>query len=406
MPVMKRALLIVLDGVGIGALADADQFGDVGADTLGHVSEAVGGLQLPQMQRLGLGNIAKSGDPILGVAATEQCSGYFGKMAERSGGKDSTVGHWELCGLILDEPFRTFPHGFPETTMQAFYKKANVKGCLGNKVASGTGIIDEFGAEHMDTALPIVYTSADSVFQIAAHSDIISVERLYDMCEAAFEVVKPLNIGRVIARPFIGTPGNFSRTEFRKDFSVVPPDDTLLDCLQKSSIAVHGVGKVDNLFAMRGFDSCVHTRDNMHGVDELLGLMKRTSDENSFSFANLVDFDTKYGHRGDAQGFANALQAFDSRLPEIFEQLTANDLLIITADHGNDPLHPGSDHTREYVPLMVTNRRLLGNVAGISREQCNLGIRSTFADVGATLADFFEVELATEGTSFLDALAG
>jgi phosphopentomutase len=393
----KRVILIILDGVGVGALPDAVNFGDAGVDTLGHVAKQVGGLKLPNLESLGLGNIHS----IAGVKQMNQPKGCFGKMNEMNAGKDSTAGHWEICGIVLKEPFRTFPNGFSSEIIEQFCRRANLKGIYGNKAASGTGIIDEFGAAHLKTGWPIIYTSADSVFQIAAHQEVLSVNQLYRLCEIAFATVVPIGVGRVIARPFIGKPGAFERTEFRKDFSVSPPPGTLLDHLCEKGITVLGVGKVDNLFDGRGFHECQHTKDNQHGVDQILNYLKksRMSEGETMIFANLVDFDTMYGHRNDPQGFARALESLDVRLPEIIQILEENDLLIITADHGNDPTHPGSDHTREYVPVLATTKNLYIQQKGI-----DLGIRTTYADIAATIADFFRCKTLENGRSFLKSI--
>lgn len=395
---MARVFLIVMDGVGAGAMPDAAAFGDTGADTLGHVDTAVGGLELPNFAALGLGNLK----PLRRVTAVAAPKAHFGTMAERNPGKDSTAGHWEICGIAMERAFRVFPNGFPATLLQPFCQRAGINGYLGNKAASGTGIVDELGAEHLRTGLPIIYTSADSVFQIAAHIDIIPLPKLYRLCEIAFELTAPLDVGRVIARPFRGVAGKFERVgEARKDYSVSPPNGTLLDLLQAARVPVHGVGKVDNLFAGRGFTDCIHTRDNRHGVDEILRLAEKTKNQSALIFANLVDFDTMYGHRNDPKGFAEALRALDRRLPELQHALREDDLLAFTADHGNDPTHPGSDHTREHVPLLVTDKNLLaGKTAAM-----NLGLRRSYADLGATVADFLKVGPLTNGKSFLKEIA-
>ena len=395
---MKSAILLVLDGVGCGGAADAEAFGDAGANTLAHVCAHNDGLQLPNLQQLGLGHI----ENLKGINKVEKPQACWGRMTEQALGKDSTTGHWELCGVVPQEPFRTFPNGFPDTVIQQFCTEVGVERCYGNKPASGTGIIDEYGSRHLDTGYPIVYTSADPVFQIAAHESVIDINRLYEMCKIAYDIVAPLGVGRVIARPFVGSPNAFMRTERRRDFSVPPPSGSLLDALATADIPVYGVGKVDNLFANRGFTDCTHTRDNQHGIDEICRILDKRGGNRQyrFVFANLVDFDTHYGHRNDVSGFATALREFDARLPEITNLIADDDLLIITADHGNDPTYPGTDHSREQVPLLVTNRHLLnGDAAGI-----DLGERATFADVGATLADYFELKKLKNGLSFLGTL--
>ncbi len=394
----KRALLLVMDGVGIGELPDAADFGDQGAHTLGHVANHQSGLQLPNFATLGLGNI----EPIEGVPADPKPRGCYGKMAETGLGKDSTAGHWELCGVLPEKPFRTYPDGFPNEIMRSFCERTGLKGYLGNRPASGTGIIAELGEEHMKTGHPIVYTSADPVFQIAAHEEVIPLSELYRLCELALELTEPIGIGRAIARPFRGLPGDFVRTAARKDFSVVPPVGNLLDKLVDQGSAVYGVGKVDNLFAGRGFTKCEHTRNNQHGVETIFEFLAATEkrEQSSLIFANLVDFDTTYGHRNDPEGFATALMQLDAQIPKLAQQLQQDDLLIITADHGNDPTHPGSDHTREYVPLLVTTAAIWSQ----KNKGVDLGLRNSFADVGATLAEFFAVTPLKHGKSFFSLL--
>jgi phosphopentomutase len=314
-------------------------------------------------------------------------------MAQKSGGKDSTTGHWELAGLVVEREFPTFPRGFPESVMREFLRVSGCKGYLGNKTASGTVIIEELGAEHQRTGFPIVYTSADSVFQIAAHEDVIPLDRLYAMCERTrTEVcVGPAAVGRIIARPFVGSPGTFRRTTNRKDFSLSPPSLTLLDVLQEAGIATRGVGKVDELFAHRGFTSSLHTRSNAEGVEEII--RRSRAMDRGMVIANLGDFDTLYGHRNDPAGFARALESFDAALPAIEETVRPGDMLILTADHGNDPVTPSTDHSREYVPLLC--------YGGDGKTGSSLGTRTTFADVANTVADYFGVPHAFPGTSFL-----
>ncbi len=380
---------MVLDGVGIGALPDAGQYGDEGSNTLAHTAEAVGGLRLPVLGALGLGNIAV----IRGVDAAEKPGASFGRMAEKSCGKDSTTGHWELAGIVVEQKFPTYPAGFPADLMNRFLSITGCTGFLGNTTASGTAIIQELGAEHVRTGQPIVYTSADSVFQIAAHEEIIPLEQLYRICRQTRDQVctGAASVGRVIARPFVGTEGAYVRTTNRKDFSLDPPADTLLDLLASHGIETVGVGKVDDLFAHRGLARSRHTRTNAEGMEELVaqsGEMCR-----GLIIANLGDFDSLYGHRNDPRGFAAALESFDGMLPRLVETVRAGDLLILTADHGNDPVTPSTDHSREYVPLLC--------LTGGRKKGTSLGSRSTFADVAATVADYFGIRSSLAGTSFL-----
>jgi phosphopentomutase len=386
---MNNFFLIVLDGVGIGELPDASLYGDQGSNTLQHIAKSVGGLSLSNMQKLGLGNI----ENIQGVNPTDKPMASFGKMAEQSKGKDSTTGHWELSGLLIEKDFDYFPEGFPKEITDRFLEITKCKGFLGNKAASGTEIIKELGDEHVRTGFPIIYTSADSVFQIAAHQDVISLEELYKICDLTrYEVLKePLNVGRVIARPFIGTSGNYSRTVYRKDFSLDPPTETILDILLKNNIQTIAIGKINDLFNYKGIAIQEKTKSNSEGMENLLNYALTSG--NSFIFANLVDFDVYFGHRNDAPGFANALKQFDNFLPEFLNKLDNSDRVIFTADHGNDPTTPSTDHSREYVPLLYY---------GKSKPSYNLGIRQTFSDAGKTVADFFKVKNNLKGTSFLD----
>jgi len=377
-----------MDGVGIGELPDADQYGDVGSNTLRNTALAVGGLRMPNMQRLGLGNI---GD-IPGVPPADKPLACFGRMAERSAGKDTTTGHWELAGLYLDRPFPTYPNGFPEEVIKPFEEAIGRK-VLGNKPASGTAIIEELGEEHMRTGRPIVYTSADSVFQIAAHEEIIPVEELYEMCRIAREILTGEHaVGRVIARPFIGQPGSFQRTARRRDFSLEPPRPTVLDRLVEAGIPVYSVGKIEDIFAQRGITRGHYTKGNMATMDGVVKLLREEAGP-CLIFANCIDFDMLYGHRNNPEGMAQALAEFDARIPDVMAELRDGDLLIITADHGNDPTTPSTDHSREYVPLLVCGPAAKQGVA--------LGTRSTYADVAATLAEFFGVPAPEIGTSFL-----
>ncbi len=383
----RRAILLVLDGVGVGELPDAAEYGDEGSNTLVNMAKAVGGLNLPTLQRMGLGNIA----PIEGVSPNDEPIACYGKMQEVSAGKDTTTGHWELAGIIRTKPFPIYPNGFPPEIIEAFEQAIGRK-VLGNKPASGTAIIEELGEEHLRTGYPIVYTSADSVFQIAAHEEIVPVETLYRWCEIARGILKGEHeVARVIARPFIGTSGRFKRTPRRKDFSVPPPYPTLLDALTESGLTVVTVGKVDDIFAGRGVTYAVHTSDNNDGMEQVERLT--TQDKFDFLWCTLVDFDTLYGHRNDPQGFAQALEEFDGWLDKFLLKLRDSDLLIITADHGNDPTTPSTDHSREYVPLLIWTPTF--------RKGKPLGTRKTFADVAATVADWLGVNWQGAGESCL-----
>jgi phosphopentomutase len=383
----RKAILLVLDGVGIGELPDAADYGDEGSNTLVNMAKAVGGLNLPNLQRMGLGNI----EQIEGIPPAEKPIACYGKMREVSAGKDTTTGHWEIAGIIREKPFPTYPNGFPPEIIEAFEKAIGRK-VLGNKPASGTAIIEELGEEHLRTGYPIVYTSADSVFQIAAHEEIVPVEQLYEWCRIAREILKGEHeVARVIARPFIGTPGNFKRTARRKDFSVPPPYPTLLDALTEAGLKVVTVGKVDDIFAGRGVTFAVHTSDNRDGMQQVETLTAQGDFD--FLWCTLVDFDTVYGHRNNPQGFAQALREFDEWLGNFLPKLREGDLLIITADHGNDPTTPSTDHSREYVPLLIWTPSL--------KEGKPLGVRQTFADVAATIADWLKVEWHGAGKSCL-----
>ncbi len=380
-----RVAVVVLDGVGCGEAADAASYGDVGSNTLGHVLEQSPTLTLPVMERLGLGHVGA----LRGVAAVTAPTGAVTVLEPLSPGKDSTTGHWELAGVVLDAPFPTFPRGFPLDVLDAFARVTGRR-VIGNCVASGTAILDALGAEHVATGAWIVYTSADSVFQIAAHESIVPIAELYRACEVARELlVPPNNVSRVIARPFVGAPGTWQRTANRRDYSLMPVAETLLDALASAGVSRTGVGKVDDLFASRAITS-THTSDNAEGI----ALIQRWLDyaDDGFLFANLVDFDQSFGHRNDVPGFAGALAEFDRALPSLLEALREDDLLFITADHGNDPTTASTDHARERVPLLV---------AGPSVTPCVLPPRRTFADLGATVADAFRLEWRGRGTSFL-----
>jgi phosphopentomutase len=385
----RRAIVIVLDGVGAGELPDAAAYGDRGSDTLGHVA-ALRPLHVPTLAALGLPLAAS----MPGVPVPLQPRAAWGRMAEQSPGKDSVTGHWELMGLILDRPFPTFPNGFPEPLIAAFSARIG-RPILGNVVASGTAIIAQLGAVHQRTGHPIVYTSADSVFQIAAHEDVVPIAQLYGWCEAAYDLaVTGAGIGRVIARPFTGPPGRYERTSRRHDYAMPPPRDTLLDVLTAAGIAVTAVGKIGDLFAGRGITTARPTASDADGLDALEAALD--DGRPGFLFVNLVDFDSRFGHRNDVAGFAGNLERFDARLAAILDRLGDGDLLAITADHGNDPATPSTDHSREHVPLLVLGPGLTPGVP--------LGVRATFADLGQTLAQWFGVTPLAGGTSFLDAL--
>lgn len=372
---IKTVVLIVMDSVGAGELPDADKYGDTGSNTLANTAAAVGGLNMPNMQQLGLGNIID----IKGVTPVTSPKAAYGKMAEASAGKDTTTGHWEISGIVLDQPFPVFPEGFPEELIAQFEAKIGRK-TLANEVASGTEIIARLGEEHMKTGYPIVYTSADSVFQIAAHERVIPVEELYKMCRIAREMLTgKYAVGRVIARPFIGDPGNFKRTPNRHDFSLQPSGTTILDKLVEKGFPVFAVGKISDTFAGRSITEAIHTENNMDGVDKTKELISRN--EKGLIFTNLVDFDSSFGHRNDPQGYAKALEELDSRIPELMEMIDASKLLIITADHGCDPTTKSTDHSREYVPLLVYG-------PGV-KTGTYLGVREKFTDIAATLADIF-----------------
>ena len=386
MPV-NRFIVIVLDSVGIGELPDAADFGDVGSHTLGNMARVVGGLKVPHLEALGLANIAI----LEGVVPQVEPIAAYGKLAEVSAGKDTTTGHWELMGIQLMRPFPTYPDGFPPEVMDRF-SAAIGRGWLGNYPASGTVIIEELGEEHVKTGKPIVYTSGDSVFQIAAHEEIIPVDKLYDICRTAREILRGEHeVSRVIARPFVGTLGHFQRTPNRHDFSVAPPEPTLLDIMKEAGLMVFAVGKIEDIFDGQGVTDAVHTIDNMDGVDQTLAAI-RSRRERGLIFTNLVDFDAQFGHRNNPDGYANALAEFDRRLPEILDALADDDVLVITADHGNDPTTPSTDHSREYVPVLLTGKS--------TRQGVNIGVRETFADLAATIADTLDLAAPPAGTSF------
>jgi phosphopentomutase len=386
--VARRAVILVLDGVGIGPAHDTAAYGDAGSDTLGNLSRAVGGLKLPHFQRLGLGNIA----PLVGVPPTDHPVASHGFLEPRSAGKDSTTGHWEIAGLHLKKAFPTYATGFPREVIDAFAKATGRK-VIGNVVASGTAVLDTFGEQHQKSGAWIVYTSADSVFQIAAHEETIPLEELYAACDIARrQLVAPHDVSRVIARPFLGTPGNWTRTANRRDVSIEPPEETLLDALKVAGIPRTGVGKVDDLFARRGLEGG-HTSGNTEGIARIVSWLREGPD--GLLFANLVDFDQLYGHRNDVPGFHQALRDFDAAIPDLIAALREDDLLCITADHGNDPTTPSTDHARENVPLLVLGR---------GTRAVDLGRRSTFSDLGASVAEWLGIAFRGRGTSFIPQL--
>jgi phosphopentomutase len=382
----SRIIVIVMDSVGIGELDDAIEYGDEGSNTVGNIAVACP-LQLSTLRQLGLDRLVD----LRGPAPVRPPRGAYGRMAEASAGKDSVTGHWEMMGIVLDRPFPVFPNGFPRELITEFESRIG-RGTLGNYAASGTKIIDDLGAEHMNTGKPIVYTSADSVFQIAAHEDVIPIDEQYRINATAFELaVKRYGIGRVIARPFVGQPGSFARTANRRDFAMPPTAETALDRLTKAGISVVAIGKIEDLFAGRGITKAVHTKSDDDGMD-VIG-REVASSTSGLIFANLVDFDTVYGHRNDVKGYAANLERFDARLRQLLARLRDDDLLIVTADHGNDPTTPSTDHSREHVPLLVTGARV--------RSDVHLGTRATFSDLGQTIVENFEVGPISHGTSFL-----
>ncbi len=383
----RRICVMVLDSVGIGELPDAAAFGDAGAHTLGHIAERVG-LKLPHMQQMGLGSIT----PIAGIPPASKPTACYGKMAEVSVGKDTMTGHWELMGLKIDTPFHTYPDGFPDDLIAQFEAETGRK-VIGNKPASGTEILDELAARQMETGEWIVYTSADSVMQIAAHEAIIPLDELYRACEIARRLTLegPHKVGRIIARPYVGEPGSFKRTPNRHDYAVKPPEPTVLNLLADAGRDVIGVGKIGDIFTMEGITASHPTKSNLDGIQQTLALLDQPFE--GLLFVNLVEFDSLYGHRRDPVGYAAALEEFDSYVPQLLSKLGDNDLMVITADHGNDPVHPGTDHTREYVPLITYS-------PGMKR-MVDLGVRASFADLAATIADNFGVQYAGHGQSFL-----
>ena len=382
----NRVLLIVLDGAGIGAMPDAPEWGDAGADTFGHILESRA-VRLPNLQRYGLGNIR----PLRDLPPLDQLKGSYGRCALRSNGKDTTTGHWEMAGIVLDQAFPTYPNGFPPSVIDKFVKETSVPGILGNVPASGTEIIKELGEEHVKTHKPIVYTSADSVFQIAAHEEVIPLEKLYEICEIARRLLDGEHkVGRVIARPFLGQPGGFYRTENRHDYAVPPPRENLLPALAGEDLDVVCIGKIASIYDSMGVTQDLTAKNNEQSIDQTIKALNNHT--RGLIFSNLVDFDMLYGHRRDTEGYAKALEHFDARLPEIEAAMRADDVLMITADHGNDPTFRGSDHTREYAPLLVYGRN--------ARAGVDLGTRDSLADIGQTIAHNFALRL-NAGESFL-----
>jgi phosphopentomutase len=383
----NRVLLIVLDGAGIGAMPDAPEWGDEGADTFGHILESRP-VRLPNLQRYGLGNIR----PLQSMSPLNDLSGSYGRCALRSNGKDTTTGHWEMAGIVLDQAFPTYPNGFPPSVIDRFVRETSVPGILGNIPASGTEIIKTLGEEHITTGKPIVYTSADSVFQIAAHEEVIPLDRLYEICEIARRILDGEHkVGRVIARPFLGQPGAFYRTENRHDYAVPPPRENLLPALADEDLDVVCIGKIASIYDSMGVTEDLTAKNNEQSIDQTIKALNDST--RGLIFSNLVDFDMLYGHRRDTEGYAKALEHFDTRLPEIEAAMREDDVMMITADHGNDPTFRGSDHTREYTPLLVFGKT--------ARPGVNLGTRDSLADIGQTIADNFGVKLSA-GESFLD----
>ncbi len=373
----KRVIIIVLDSVGVGYLEDAADFGDVGSNTLKNTSESVGGLYLPTLGKLGIGNIID----IKGVSSVINPTAKYGKIREKSKGKDTMTGHWEMMGIISEKPFPVYHDGFPDEIIDEFKKRIGVDGVLGNVPASGTEIIKELGAQHIKTGFPIVYTSGDSVFQIASHTDVIPLKTLYEYCEEAREMCNKYNIGRVIARPFAGDRGAFKRTSDRRDFPMVPPEDTILDLIKSKGLPVVGIGKIEDIYVKRGLTKAIHTKNNDEGMDVLEEEMNLT--KGGVIFINLVDFDMLFGHRRDPKGYAKALEKFDERFGGILSMMKEDDIMMITADHGCDPTFKGTDHTREFIPILIYGNKIKPD---------NLGIRRTFADIGITALSYLGID--------------
>lgn len=387
----KKIHVIVMDSVGIGEAPDADKFGDVGAHTLGHIAEKMNGLNMPTLEKMGLSNI----HALQGIAKSENSTAFYGMMQEASVGKDTMTGHWEIMGLHIDKPFKVYPEGFPQALITKL-EEATGRKVLCNLPYSGTAVIDDYGKEHMETGAIIVYTSADPVLQIAAHEDIIPLEELYKICEIARELTldPEFLVGRVIARPFIGEPGNFTRTSNRHDYALTPFGRTTMAEMKDADLDVIAIGKISDIFNGDGVTEAIRTKNNTDGMDKMVEVARR--EFHGMSFLNLVDFDANFGHRRDPIGYGEALEEFDRRLPEVLEALTEDDLLMITADHGNDPTFPGTDHTREYVPLLVYSPRF--------KQGTELPLRETFADIAATVAENFSIAAPKFGKSFLNEL--
>ncbi|WP_195618269.1 phosphopentomutase [Clostridium paraputrificum] len=386
---MKRVVLIVLDSVGVGEMPDAQMYGDKGSHTLDHTFEACNGLNIPNLKKLGLGNI----EGVKALGKEESVIGAFGKGSEKSIGKDTVTGHWEIGGVILDKPLNTYPDGFSDKIINEFKEKAKIDGILGNKVASGTAIIEELGEEHVKTGYPIIYTSADSVFQIAAHEEVVGLDNLYKMCEIAREMLVGEDVvGRVIARPFVGEVGSFKRTSNRRDYALDPFGKTALEYIKENGISVAAVGKIEDIYNGKGVTEAVHIKNNMDGVDKTLEYMDKI--DNGLIFTNLVDFDMLYGHRNDPKGYGKAIEDFDGRLNEIYSKLRDEDILIITADHGCDPTTESTDHSREYIPILVYGKQVKGGT--------ELGIRDSFTDIGKSILDYLGIDNNLEGKSFIN----
>ena len=384
---MNRIIWMVIDSVGIGALPDSEKFGDSGVNTLGNIVKEYKDIKIPNLRKLGIGNIEGADF----IESEEKPIDAYGKCAELSQGKDTTTGHWEMTGVLVETPFKTFENGFPKEIIDEFEARTGRK-VVGNKPASGTAILDEYGEHQIETGDVIVYTSADSVFQIAANEEVIPLEELYKMCEIAREIMMGDNaVARIIARPFVGKKtGEFTRTSNRRDYSLNPFEPTVLDNIKESNLDVIAVGKIEDIFNGQGITEAIHTKDNMHGVDETINYIKK--DNNGLIFTNLVDFDSKFGHRRNVEGYKEALEEFDARIPEIIESMKDEDILIINSDHGNDPTYKGTDHTREYIPVLIYGKNIKENV--------NLGIRDSFADIGATVADILNIKMPKNGKSF------
>ena len=386
---MKRVVLIVLDSVGVGEMPDAQEYGDKGSHTLDHTYEACNGLNIPNLKNLGLGNI----DGVNALGKEQSVIGAFGKSKEKSIGKDTVTGHWEIGGVVLETPLNTYPDGFSDEIINEFKEKAKIDGILGNKVASGTAIIEELGEEHVKTGYPIIYTSADSVFQIAAHEEVVGLDNLYRMCEVARNMLVGDNVvGRVIARPFVGEVGSFKRTSNRRDYALDPFGKTALEYIKENGMSVAAVGKIEDIYNGKGVTEAVHIKNNMDGVDKTLEYMDKI--DNGLIFTNLVDFDMLYGHRNDPEGYGKALEDFDGRLNEIYSKLNDEDILIITADHGCDPTTESTDHSREYIPILVYGKKVKGGA--------ELGVRDSFTDIGKSILDYLQIENDLKGKSFID----